>query len=180
MPPQLDFKLDQLDLAPYAPYEPATLALVPKQGRVDANLHLKFQQTSGQAPEIGLAGQVRLAQFVLQTPTGEPSLSWADLTLQLLDGQPLLGVVKLGAMAWTKPSLAVSKDPAGQLRIAGVAQADEVGRGPAPAQASGPPWSLSLGQFDLTDGELDWQDASVKPKVNLKFQDIGLHLGALA
>ncbi|WP_310389557.1 DUF748 domain-containing protein [Roseateles sp.] len=177
---RLDFKLDQLDLAPYAPYVPAGLPLALKQGRVDANLHLKFQQTSGQAPEIGLAGQLRLAQFALQTPAGAPALAWADLTLQLLDVQPLRGVVKLGTLALTKPSLVVSKDSAGHLRIAGVAQANDVGRGPAPVQASRPPWTLSLGQFDLTDGELDWQDASVKPKVSLKVQDIGLHLGALA
>ncbi|MBT9492629.1 MAG: DUF748 domain-containing protein [Paucibacter sp.] len=178
----LDFKLDNLDLAPYAPYVPATFALRLKQGRATAHLNLSFQQAIGQAPEIGLAGQVRLAQFELQTPAGGPALSWTDLNLQLLDVQPMLRKVKLGELAWVAPKIAVAKDRGGRLRLAGIAQASEAKGSPAPTELgkTGPTWTLSMGKFDLSGGELDWQDASIKPGAGFKAHDIGFQLSALA
>ncbi|MCV2353838.1 DUF748 domain-containing protein [Paucibacter sp. B2R-40] len=182
----LDFKLDGLDLAPYAPYVPAALPLRLKQGRVDADLHLKFQQSLGKVPEVALAGQVKLAQFELQAPTAAPGLSWRELELQLLDVQPLNRVVKLGAVKWVAPKMSISKDGRGSMQLAGVAlesgQAKEQDKGqdqPA-GNSKAAPWLLAIERFDLSAGGLDWQDASTKPALGLTVQDIELKLGALA
>jgi uncharacterized protein involved in outer membrane biogenesis len=177
----LDFKLDGLELAPYAPYVPAILPLRLKQGRVGADLQLKFQQTPGKAPEVGLAGQVKLAQFVLQTPAAQPGLSWAELTVQLLDVQPLRQVVKLGLVNWQALKISASKDRAGTLHLAGVALPVGPAKGQEEKRSSkAAPWALDLERFELGGGGLDWQDASTQPVAKLLVQDIDFNMAALA
>jgi hypothetical protein len=187
-----DFNLDSLDLAPYAPYVPASLPLRLKQGLLGANLHLKFQQAQGAVPEIGLAGEIKLAQFALQTPAAAPALSWDELNLQLLDLQPLRQIVKLGAVKWVAPKLAVTKDGRGKLQLAGVTleegqtktvaeeQGEEQVKGQGERASKARPWTLVMDRFELSAGGVDWQDASTKPAVKLSAREIDVKLGALA
>ncbi|MDC8771398.1 DUF748 domain-containing protein [Roseateles albus] len=186
----LDFKLDSLDLAPYASYVPAAAPLRLKQGKLATNLQLKFQQNAGALPALALAGQINLSQFALQTPTSAPSLSWRELELHLLDVQPLQRIIGLGAVKWVAPSLSVSKDARGKLHLAGMGLGGGPTQGQETAQEMDPkkqvqaekaaPWLLSLNQFELSAGGLDWQDASTKPAVSLLLRDIDFKLGALA
>ncbi|MCV2370990.1 DUF748 domain-containing protein [Paucibacter oligotrophus] len=176
----LDFKLDGLDLAPYASYVPAAMPLRLQQGRVDANLNLKFQQALGQAPEIGLAGQIRLAKFALRMPTGEPALSWGELNVQLLDVQPLRKLVKLGTITWVAPRFSMSRDGRGENKGESKSGSKSGIKSTSQNDAKAPTWALAVERFELSDGGLDWQDLVTRPKASLSVQDVELKLGALA
>ncbi|MCV2348470.1 DUF748 domain-containing protein [Paucibacter sp. Y2R2-4] len=185
---KLDFKLEGFDLAPYIDYLPRDLPLRLKQGRVDAALALKFQQPRGQAPNVGLSGSLDLAKFALQTPGGDPWLSWRDLHIELRDVQPLRRQLDFGSIQWKSPEVALSRDARGQLCLPGAsvkaesnpAKAEVPEARVSKAQAPATPWRVSSAGLEVTDGRVSWRDASLASPVVLSVFDLRTQVGAVA
>ncbi|MEJ6004153.1 DUF748 domain-containing protein [Paucibacter sp. AS339] len=190
---KLDFKLDGFELAPYIGYLPKSLPLQLKQGRVDAQLVLQFQQPKGQVPQLGLSGTIDLANFALQTPRGEPWLAWRGLHLDLRDIQPLRRLVNLGGITWTGPELALARDARGQIWQLGDSAPAQPSSAPSkPAGASGASvpaptaspdaqaWRVALAGMTLSDGRLTWRDASTAAPLALSVSELSAKLGAVA
>jgi len=180
---KLNFKLDELDLAPYLGYLPATLPLRLVKGKVQAELALQFQQRPKQKPQLTLSGQIRLADFALQKPDHSPWLAWQSLGLGLKQVQPLQQHIALGELNWQGLELQLDRDAAGHiwLPIGPSAAAAHAPAKPLPSKSAGAasPWLFSLEKFKLSDSSLAWRDASVPGIAALNLTRLGLELGAV-
>jgi len=173
----LDFSLKNLDLARYKSYLPASLPLQLQSGLVDLELALAFSQAPKQTPQLQLRGELGLREVALHTPAGASWLGWRVLRIPLKDVQPLRRQLLLGAIRWEGLQLALQRDARGQLWLPAAAA---TGTGTADdSKAGSPAWQFGFEGFELSAAQLDWRDASVRPRANLKLDEIGLQLGAL-
>nr|WP_281385213.1 DUF748 domain-containing protein [Roseateles oligotrophus] len=174
---KLNFKLDELDLAPYLGYLPAALPLRLAKGKVQAELALQFQQPAKQKPQLTVSGQIKLADFALQKPDQSPWLAWQSLSLGLKQLQPLQQHIALGELHWQGLDLQLDRDAAGHIWLpTGAAPAK-----PAPSKSAGAasPWRFSLDRFKLSDSTLAWRDAGVPGHMALNLSQMELELGAV-
>lgn len=171
LPEQVHLHLDQLDLARWTPYLPATLPLRPTEGRLALDLSLGIEQ-GAQGLGWRLAGQLGLQGLTVQAPAQARALTLQDLQ------------VSLNALAWPQRRLDVKTVSLKGLRVA--TQRDSQGRwdwqswaaAPTPVHAHQPPepsasaaqatraapaWQLALGQLTLEDAQLAVQDGAVRP-----------------
>lgn len=176
---KLNFKLEELDLAPYLSYVPAALPLRLVKGKVQADLALQFQQIQKQTPRLSVAGQIKLTDFALQKPDQSPWLAWKSLALGLKQVQPLQQHIALGELNWQGLELQLDRDAAGKLWL-------PLPSGPAaggnsasvkPANATSP-WVFSLEKFKLSEAAIHWRDAGVPGRVALDLAQVQLELGA--
>ena len=158
---QLAFKLQGLDLAPFAGYWPADLPWRLQKGRLGMDLSLDFAAPAGQGARVKLAGQLLLDELELRSAEGQARLGWAHLALPLVDVQPLARRVALGKIQLSGPYL-----------LGDWPTAPPPAKPAAPAAKPGPDWRLGIAGLALTQGRLD--------SAGLQLDDIGLQLGALA
>ena len=176
----LDFKVQGFDLAPYLAYLPRSLPLQIKQGRLDAQLAIQFQQPRGQAPHMGLKGNLALREFALHKPEGEPWLAWKSLHLELRDVQPLRRQLDIGNIRWDDPILMLSKDKSGRIGL-------PMGPDSPPGRASrtqpdvpkAQPWRLSLAGFEISGGRLHWRDEALAQPLAWRAFDVNTQIGAM-
>ncbi|RQO55283.1 hypothetical protein DBR47_20610 [Paucibacter sp. KBW04] len=184
---KLNFKLDELDLAPYLGYLPAALPLRLVKGKVQAELALQFQQPPKQKPQLTLSGQIKLADFALQKPDQTPWLAWNSLGLGLKQVQPLQQHIALAELNWQGLDLQLDRDAAGHIWLpSGTAPpaanaSVSASAKPVPSKnaVAASPWQFSLDQFKLSDSKLSWRDAGVPGRVALNLTQLELSLGAI-
>ena len=159
---RLSFKLAGLDLAPLAAYLPATLPLRLGAGRLDVDLALDFAEVARQAPSVRLSGNVQLHELALTQPDGQPLLNLQQLSLPLVDVQPLRRELAFGQIqlqspqAWLRPAPASAASPAS-----------------SPTDGSpAAPWRVSVAGAEVKDGRLALRDVALEA--------IELKLGAAA
>ncbi|MCA6216653.1 DUF748 domain-containing protein [Ideonella sp. B7] len=183
-PEQVHLHLDQLDLARWTPYLPASLPLRPTEGRLTLELSLGIEQ-GPQGLGWRVAGQLGLQGLSVQAPAQARALTLQDLQ------------VSLNALAWPQRRLDVKTMSLKGLRVA--TQRDAQGRwnwqswAAAPVQVqppkpsasaaqaapTAPAWQLALGQLTLEDAQLAVQDGAVRPagQWTLAVPNLTLHDG---
>ncbi len=177
---------DDLDLAPYLGYLPASLPIQLKAATLDVDVKLAFEQTPRLA--VKLSGQVQTRDVKMTDREGQDLLAFDRLTLDMADVRPLEQVVNLTQVELLKPVLHAQRDAAGRLNLA------QLAGGPAPASppkeaASQPakpstkaaaPWAVSVARASVRDGTVHWADQTTQPAAALQARSLGLELTGLA
>lgn len=177
---------DDLDLAPYLGYLPASLPIQLKAATLDVDVKLAFEQTPRLA--VKLSGQVQTRDVKMTDREGQDLLAFDRLTVDMADVRPLEQVVNLAQVELLKPVLHAQRDAAGRLNLA------QLAGGPAPASppkeaASQPaksstkaavPWAVSVARASVRDGTVHWADQTTQPAAALQARGLGLELTNLA
>ena len=177
---------DDLDLAPYLGYLPASLPIQLKAATLDVDVKLAFEQTPRLA--VKLSGQVQTRDVKMTDREGQDLLAFDRLTVDMADVRPLEQVVDLTQVELLKPVLHAQRDAAGRLNLA------QLAGGPAPASppkeaASQPakpstkaaaPWAVSVARASVRDGTVHWADQTTQPAAALQARGLGLELTNLA
>ena len=177
---------DDLDLAPYLGYLPASLPIQLKAATLDVDVKLAFEQTPRLA--VKLSGQVQTRDVKMTDREGQDLLAFDRLTVDMADVRPLEQVVDLAQVELLKPVLHAQRDAAGRLNLA------QLAGGPAPASppkeaASQPaksstkaavPWAVSVARASVRDGTVHWADQTTQPAAALQARGLGLELTNLA
>ena len=177
---------DDLDLAPYLGYLPASLPIQLKAATLDVDVKLAFEQTPRLA--VKLSGQVQTRDVKMTDREGQDLLAFDRLTVDMADVRPLEQVVNLTQVELLKPVLHAQRDAAGRLNLA------QLAGGPAPASppkeaASQPakpstkaaaPWAVSVARASVRDGTVHWADQTTQPAAALQARGLGLELTNLA
>lgn len=177
---------DDLDLAPYLGYLPASLPIQLKAATLDVDVKLAFEQTPRLA--LKLSGQVQTRDVKMTDREGQDLLDFDRLTVDMADVRPLEQVVDLTQVELLKPVLHAQRDAAGRLNLA------QLAGGPAPASppkeaASQPakpstnaaaPWAVSVARASVRDGTVHWADQTTQPAAALQARSLGLELTNLA
>ena len=177
---------DDLDLAPYLGYLPASLPIQLKAATLDVDVKLAFEQTPRLA--VKLSGQVQTRDVKMTDREGQDLLAFDRLTVDMADVRPLEQVVNLAQVELLKPVLHAQRDAAGRLNLA------QLSGGPAPASppkeaASQPaksstkaavPWAVSVARASVRDGTVHWADQTTQPAAALQARGLGLELTNLA
>lgn len=177
---------DDLDLAPYLGYLPASLPIRLKAATLDVDVKLAFEQTPRLA--VKLSGQVQTRDVKMTDREGQDLLAFDRLTVDMADVRPLEQAVDLAQVELLKPVLHAQRDAAGRLNLA------QLAGGPAPASlpkeaASQPakpsdkapaPWAVSVARASVHDGTVHWGDQTTQPAAALQARSLGLELTGLA
>lgn len=177
---------DDLDLAPYLGYLPASLPIRLKAATLDVDVKLAFEQTPRLA--VKLSGQVQTRDVKMTDREGQDLLAFDRLTVDMADVRPFEQVVNLTQVELLKPVLHAQRDAAGRLNLA------QLSGGPAPASppkeaASQPaksstkaavPWAVSVARASVRDGTVHWADQTTQPAAALQARGLGLELTNLA
>ena len=177
---------NNLDLAPYLGYLPASLPIQLKAATLDVDVKLAFEQTPRLA--VKLSGQVQTRDVKMTDREGQDLLAFDRLTVDMADVRPFEQVVDLAQVELLKPVLHAQRDAAGRLNLA------QLAGGPAPASppkeaASQPaksstkaavPWAVSVARASVRDGTVHWADQTTQPAAALQARGLGLELTNLA
>lgn len=180
---QLRLQWQDLDLARWAPYLPASVPLRPAAGRLSASWLVSFQLPADtkQPPQLAITGEATLQDLSLVPSAGAaPLLGWQRLQLSVARLQPLARQAALGDLRIDGLRLAVARDAQGRLNLQQLAGG--AGSAPAASAAAQPaplPWQFSLQSLTLADAAIDWQDATVRPAARLALSDLQLKAGPL-
>jgi uncharacterized protein involved in outer membrane biogenesis len=195
---ELALQADGLALEPFWAYLPRALGLLPKGGRLDVNLVLRFAQPPGQTPVLALSGRLGLRDLAADGTRAGTQVALKSLDLALDDVQPLQRRVALGEVAVDGLALALVRDAQGRLAWPGPtpeaapAAAGRWSAAPAaPAAAASAPaappqaesaaggWQLSLRRLALAGSQLRLADAAVAPAVDWQLQDLAIAIDTL-
>ena len=177
---------DDLDLAPYLGYLPASLPIRLKAATLDVDVKLAFEQTPRLA--VKLSGQVQTRDVKMTDREGQDLLAFDRLTVDMADVRPLEQVVDLAQVELLKPVLHAQRDAAGRLNLA------QLAGGPAPASPpkeaasqpakpstkAAPPWAVTVARASVRDGTVHWADQTTQPAAALQARGLGLELTGLA
>ncbi|KGM40922.1 hypothetical protein JY96_15075 [Aquabacterium sp. NJ1] len=172
-------------LAAAQPFMPQPWQMQASDGRLDADLTLKFEERKPPAvPKLSIEGGLKLNKLALNLPhapaLGLVDAGWQSLEIQGLDAQPLERQVKLGAVLldgvnWRSRPVAAAAltgqaKPDASQRQAALPKAASA---PVPASSASPalaktaasadkatPWAWSLGKLRIGVARLDIQTES--------------------
>lgn len=140
------------------PFVPQPWSMGATEGRLDADLTLKFEERQPPAvPKLSIEGGLKLSKLALSLPhapaLGQVDAGWQMLDIQGLDAQPLERQVKLGAVLldgvqWRNRPLAGNK---GESKPAVMPSSQAASTSTSPAA----PWSWQIGQLQFNLARLD-------------------------
>jgi uncharacterized protein involved in outer membrane biogenesis len=183
----IDFKLDDMDLVPYLAYVPKSVPLQLKQGRLQAQLQLRFIQANPelkQAAKAELSGQVRASDWALHSQQAE-LIRWQGLDIKLASLKPFEQKIDLSSISLNGAQLRLERDSKGQLNLLDLNGKNTKQVAPAVVTPSKPSsdkqsaWQLALGQLKIDNSSVHWRDASVKPMADFRLQELALDIRKL-
>ena len=180
---EISVALGEVDLGPWWAYLPLSLPLPlqPRGGALAAELSLRFAQASGQAPQLGVSGELRVRDLQLQTRAGAPMLSWRKLVVPLREVRPFDKRVALGTVRIEGAAVELRRDAAGRIDWASLTDAP-AGTAPAKAAAApaaGAPWQVQLQRVEIAGARVQASDAAVQPASRLALNAIDASADAL-
>jgi hypothetical protein len=154
------------------PFVPKPWQLEASDGRLDADLTLKFEARKPPAvPKLTVEGGFTLSKLALRWPhapmLGQVEAGWQSLEIRGLDAQPLerqlkVGAVLLDGVQWRNRPLAsqaIGKTPPMLSAKAPASAASKSTTGSSPAAA---PWAWQIGQLQLNVARLDVQTEAMQ------------------
>lgn len=180
---QAKLLIQQFDLAPYAPYVPASVPVRLAQGRIDAEIQVSFEQT--EQPTVQLQGStLQLSDLKLKDSEGQPVGGWSALRIELGDTRPLQQQVRLSAMTLQQPYGAVHRRANGAFWPS--VPSTQPDATPVKAEktsenvATQAEWKLLVDRFDIQDGGVDWRDDVGQVGAVLRLQQLQFQVRDLA
>ena len=179
---ELDIRFDALDLSPLWVYVPATLPVRPEQGRLSAQLQVRFQQPEQGDPRVEMDGTAAVRDFGLKTKAGAPLFGWRSLELKLVDLRPLQRRVALESVQLDGALVQLRRDAQGRLELQSLVDA-MAAAGPRPVAAAAaqvaPEWQVQIDRLTLSQAQVNWSDASLQPTAEMQLDGVDLQLQAL-
>jgi hypothetical protein len=171
-------RLEDLDLATYAPYLPAGLPLVLQGGRLDVDLRLSFVQRP--AVRLQVQGDVAVRQLALTDRRGDEVLVLQALRVRLRELAPLEASVHVEAVTLDAPRVALRRDARGAWNVAALWQAPprDTARPSATAKAD-VGWRARVERLAIRDGALDWDDRQVAGGARTRVEALALEADGL-
>ena len=191
-PLALTAQLQNLALAAFAPYQPATLPARLQSGELSTRLQLSL--VPAHRDSLTLSGTVQVLNGAVNTPAA-PLAGWKTLKLTLAQVRPLARMVEVSSVQVLGLSAEIDRSAHG---LAGFGQTAGETASQRPATAAGAPpvtpaahtanparpgpnpWNIRVGSVTLTDSHVHWRDATVKPAVDWSFDAPNLevsHIG---
>ena len=160
----LQLDVTDADLTRYVDYVPVALAFKLPSARLDSKLALIFSQAEGKPASVKLSGSVALRQLEARYKDGRPLLKLVALKVALKSFEPLAGKLDLDTVSVDGLELAVARLKDGSLSLAHLVEPGKAAP-PAPTKEQKPaakpaetPLALTLGEFHLGGGRLDFRD----------------------
>ncbi len=193
-------QLQGLQLAVFAPYQPATLPIRLEGAMLSIRLQARVARAHPDALTIAGSAQVQDGQVQV----GNAKLAgWKSLDIQLASLQPLAHVLNVDAVRITGLSAQLARTAQGlqglsthapplQPATAPKKQSTSGPQDPAattkvsvpaatpPQASSSPNWTVHVGAVVLTDSHLQWRDTAVHPAVDWAFAAPTLSAGPLS
>lgn len=155
------------------PFVPQPWSVVATDGRLDADLTLKFEERKPPAvPKLSIEGGLKLSKLALNLPQapvlGQVDAGWQVLDIQGLDAQPLerqvrIGTILLDGVQWRNRPLALKKGDAQPVSASPASTSTlTAAHEPAPTSTA-TPWSWQIGQLQFNVARLDTQTQSTQP-----------------
>lgn len=188
---QAKLQIQQFDLAPYAPYLPASVQLQLQQGQLDAELLVAFEQV--EQPTVQLQGStLQVSNLQLQDRAGQPLAGWSQLKVELGDTRPLQQQVRVAAVSLQQPFGHVHRRANGEFLPAPTptpAPAPAVAVAVAPVVAptnaaqsiaASAEWKLLIDRLDVEGGWASWCDEMEQVGAALRVDQLQLQARDLA
>ncbi|MGL4995529.1 MAG: DUF748 domain-containing protein, partial [Deefgea sp.] len=160
----LKLKIDQQDLTPLLGYAALPQGLQISSAKLSSQLDLTFRQQKNRA-ELVLNGHVILDDVVAMQQS-QPLLALKKLDVELKSMQPLVQQFRFGKIALNGLDVTVSRDDAMILnwqKFASKADTKPTLSASAVAKTAENKMLFEVAEFNLTDSQLRWIDAGVKP-----------------
>lgn len=183
---KVQFKMDALDLAPYAVYLPDSLPVRLVSGTTASQFEVNFAMPADGQPHVEIKGQTSLEKFALTDVAGAPLVEWNKLSVALRDVRPLDRLLAYGAIELDGATLHVSRDAAGRLNLSQLAgdgapsDAAAEDTPAAPAAPAGDAVKLTVDSVAVNGLRVLWNDAAVKPAAALALDQVDFKAGPLA
>ncbi|WP_157269948.1 DUF748 domain-containing protein [Azohydromonas aeria] len=159
----LELRFDALELAPFAAYLPPAWKL--RDGRLGAQLQLRFRLAEDGAPQLDLQGRINAQDLALHDGRDAPLLAWKSLQVEIEPSQPLQRRIALGPVLLDGLTLHAGRDARGRLLPALAPErkpADKPADKVAPAGAAEPGWAVSAKTVEVKGAALHWRDEMLK------------------
>ncbi|MCK6373044.1 MAG: DUF748 domain-containing protein [Zoogloea sp.] len=175
----VDLKFDSFDLTRYLAYVPIDKPFRLPSARLSSDLELSFAQPAGAAPSVTVKGDLGLDAVEIQHADGRPAIKLPSVKIGIDRLAPLAGELALGTVAIDKPEFVVGRDREGRISLLSLVPKPAAAKPAEPAPADSKParpFALSLGEFKLTGGKLDFSDALPAGTFSKTLQDIHVSL----
>lgn len=173
---QVHWRWSGVDLAPYLAYWPASLPVRLQQASVDMDMTLSFEQHPHTA--LTLRGMVQAHQVKITDRQGKALLGYERLRLDMADVRPLERIAHLSRITLTQPAIDVSRNTNGVLNWQALSAASSTTLHAAKTATATPasPWQLAIDHVAIEQGQVNWNDAAIKPAAALQVQAIDVNL----
>jgi hypothetical protein len=188
----LEIALADLDLTPYLDYVPLALNFTLPSARLDTKLKLAFTQPATKPAGLTLSGEVTLRKVLMLAKGGRPILDLPKARLALRSLDVLAGTADVESLSLESPNLHVTRQKDGSLSLMRLAVTAPVqtaakltadpkspGKSPAAPPVSAP-FSLSLGQFRISDASLSLADEMPTQPVTVSVGGLDVRVDHLA
>ena len=175
----LNLDLDRFDLSSLQPYLPDSLPVALAAGKLDTEIKVLFKEVSDKVYSISVGGAAHVSDLAIVERDKSPIVAWKRLDVELEQVDPLnrVAAVKRVGLDGLVLSLAVNKrGEFNILRLVDKMGAANAGKAEV-ATEQGKPFAWTLGEFDLSNGLLRWQDESNPTPVSGEVRNLKAHVG---
>ncbi|RFC37683.1 MAG: protein of unknown function (DUF748) [Candidatus Nitrotoga sp. SPKER] len=171
----VQINLDGLSLPTYMPFVPVQLNFKLASALLDTRLNIDFKQ-SGSTQNIVISGDAGVRKLQLQEKSGVPLVQWDKLSVVLDRVEPFNNLVRVRDIKLESPELQVKRMPDGSLNLLHAfvlpptAQKGKASNSASTTPNSQPttvkskPVIFALGNAEIINGHINWQDATIDPK----------------
>lgn len=189
-------RLADVDLKPYLGYVPASVPVRLMSAVLNADVTVAFEQAT--RPTVKLSGVVETRGVKVADLRTQDLLGFESLKVTLDDVRPLEQVMKIALLELASPTLAVSRDKAGNINLqlqpldaaanSGptsrnskiVANNADPTRATATSVTKKEPWKLEIAKVAVRGGAVTWRDDTTAPQARLVLRDVVLDASAIA
>jgi hypothetical protein len=168
---QLKLALKDVDLPHYLAYLPTSLPFTIPAAKLGATLGIELAIGTDGKPRLRVQGEALAQGIVLNQRDGAEVLRLTSLKVEKFDLDLSARQVTVGALRLESPALKLAREVDGSLSLARLAPSDDVAAQP-PAQAA-PPWKLTLAEFALSGGSVQFEDRTLTPTLKTAARQIG-------
>ena len=181
----VNLKFDGFDLTRYVGYVPVEKTFRLPAARLSTDLELSFAQPTGAPPSVTVKGSVGLADVEIQHADGSPAIKLPSVNIGIDKLAPLARELALGTVSVERPEIVVGRGRDGRISLLSLVPkpaAQPAGpTPPVPADAApAKPFAVTLGEFKLTGGRVDFSDDLPAGVYKKTLQDIHVSLRKFA
>jgi uncharacterized protein involved in outer membrane biogenesis len=176
----LKIDIDNLELAKYLEYSPVPLHIRLPSGQLTTRLVLEYAAALGGEPQtLTLSGTASLRRLAVQQEDGAPLAALGRLAVDLESLDLLQRRAAVKSVRIEAPEVDIARAKDGGLNLLAVVPAAPDESPPAETPSTEPPFTFSVGEFALSNGKLQFVDATPDKPVRFGLNNISLNVNGL-